>query len=1477
MVMKKSGIYFILLFACCSIAGNKLLFAQKLFINEFMSSNVLGYKNAEGEYEDWIEIYNSGDTPVDLAGYYLTDNKDKSNLWRIPAGQPQKTIIPAKGLLFLIADERTGRGANHLDFKLDDKSEAIFLIDKDGLTVIDSVIYKNQFRDISYGRYPDGNADWFYMVDFSPGVLNKPGYKGYTKPPVVEPESGLYTSSTSITVTPKNITDEIRFTINGSDPKESSTKYSGPININSTLVFKAGSFNGNTIPSEIVTKTYLINTNHTLPVLVLTTDPKNLFDPATGIYVNDYDGREWERYAELNYFKNNSLAFHIPTGIRIQGNTGPTEYQKKSFSAYFRSGYGQDKLIYPVYVNDNVTAFKKLILRSGYDDSLEPTIGGKNSSATLIRDPLVTELWRRTGSLTSQSSFVVLYLNKDYYGIYDIKESIDPDFIKAHLGYDDVDIIRTRWDSTEVVSGNDIKWKELILYFKNNSFTNDSKVDDAEKLIDLDNFITLQAIMHVAEYSGWAYGMFMFREKTAAAKWHFTLWDADRSYNNVNWNGFTTQPNPVGIFIDTLITKKLLKNINFRNRYINRIHDLINTTFSAAGITKLVDSLAQSIQGEIPAEVSKWNNTVDKWNTNVSNLKTFAEQREEIVRGQIKEYFNLSANSQLQLDISGKGKIKINSIIINSFPWKGIYSNGIPLTLSAIAEPGYRFTGWDDSSLPQDETITISLEGDKSITAQFAKLEEVNLELISPKRIKAGQYLPVIVRIRDATWKINPIDQTPVNLEFNGTRQDSTIKIKRGAGAGVLQINSQSNFILTAGNPTFTIQKQIEVSELPVGEHSGILLPGEIEWNKSTDRVISGDLTIPAGCTLRITKGTWIIIKKFVNIYVRGKLIVEGSADEPVVITSEKWAEPWGGIEFSNGKAEFKYCIVLNGAGDNSKGNPTSDGWHTGHQHMFFGMNNSDFNFDNCFFIHSPGKVFGAQDSRVTVTNSLTSFAWLGGEFHRVLLNYKNSHLMNLPDEESYLDGDIDTDGFHIDYLNANYPQYSLIDSCYFITGKDDAIDHHYARLKITNCWLEDFNHEGVAASGGDTVQIFNTVAINNDQGFEAGWTESNVSKGPFVFIDHCVATENNTGLRIGDSYDWTYKDFMKVTNSVIYNNGDNIRNYLNSTHAPLQGAIDISYTITNDADYDNSPHCITGIPQFDELYYLLPGTPGINMGMNGINMGRINSAMLRSGPVVINEVMYNAPASANSKDWIELYNPQSVEQNISGWILKDNNNSHTFTIPSNTKISANGFIVLCSDTSVFKNIHPDIKKIAGNFSFGFGDSDQVRIYTSNNILVDSVNYSNKSPWPAEADGNGYSLVLLNPEADHTSPSNWERSIQYGGSPGRGNLSTGVTEDNNDNLPDEYFLYQNYPNPFNPVTIIKYVIPVVETGHAPSLHTTLTVYDILGREVTTLVNEEKSPGIYTVTLDGSNLSSGIYFYRLQAGEFVQTKKLILMK
>ena len=117
---------------------------------------------------------------------------------------------------------------------------------------------------------------------------------------------------------------------------------------------------------------------------------------------------------------------------------------------------------------------------------------------------------------------------------------------------------------------------------------------------------------------------------------------------------------------------------------------------------------------------------------------------------------------------------------------------------------------------------------------------------------------------------------------------------------------------------------------------------------------------------------------------------------------------------------------------------------------------------------------------------------------------------------------------------------------------------------------------------------------------------------------------------------------------------------------------------------------------------------------------------------------------------------------------------------------------------------------------------------------------------------------------------------------GRGNFlltkyvvnTTGV-ESNNTEPPNKFSLEQNYPNPFNPSTKIKYSIPLVETLRSASVQ--LIVYDILGKEVATLVNENQQPGQHEVTFNARGLASGVYFYKLSAGNYLQTKKMLLLK
>ena len=143
-----------------------------LFLNEFMADNQNTIADPQGDFDDWIEIYNSSTSSVDIGGLYLTDDLEIPLKYRIPFGNPDSTTIPPKGHLLLWADKDPEDGILHLDFKLSKDGEEIGLFNADGISLIDSVSFGAQQTDISTGRARDGNREWTVWQEPTPGASN---------------------------------------------------------------------------------------------------------------------------------------------------------------------------------------------------------------------------------------------------------------------------------------------------------------------------------------------------------------------------------------------------------------------------------------------------------------------------------------------------------------------------------------------------------------------------------------------------------------------------------------------------------------------------------------------------------------------------------------------------------------------------------------------------------------------------------------------------------------------------------------------------------------------------------------------------------------------------------------------------------------------------------------------------------------------------------------------------------------------------------------------------------------------------------------------------------------------------------------------------------------------------------------------------------------------------------------------------------
>ena len=253
----------------------------QIVINEYCCSNLNKFPDNYGEYEDYIELYNTGSNTVTLSGYYLSDNPALPTKWMIPPGV---TINPNgfKKIWCSGRNELTA-GNLHSSFRLTQTkipAETICIADPSG-TIIDQQVIEITQLNHSRGRATDGSATWSVFTNPTPGNSNNTAtaYSGYALKPTVDIPAGFYTSPINVTVSSTEPGVTIRYTLDGNEPVSSSAAYSGPIGISTTKILKARAFSSDPdiLPGLIEFDTYFINEVHTVPVVSIAANQlKNL-------------------------------------------------------------------------------------------------------------------------------------------------------------------------------------------------------------------------------------------------------------------------------------------------------------------------------------------------------------------------------------------------------------------------------------------------------------------------------------------------------------------------------------------------------------------------------------------------------------------------------------------------------------------------------------------------------------------------------------------------------------------------------------------------------------------------------------------------------------------------------------------------------------------------------------------------------------------------------------------------------------------------------------------------------------------------------------------------------------------------------------------------------------------------------------------------------------------------------------------------
>ncbi|OGB99527.1 hypothetical protein A2V82_05895 [candidate division KSB1 bacterium RBG_16_48_16] len=277
----------------------------------------------------------------------------------------------------------------------------------------------------------------------------------------------------------------------------------------------------------------------------------------------------------------------------------------------------------------------------------------------------------------------------------------------------------------------------------------------------------------------------------------------------------------------------------------------------------------------------------------------------------------------------------------------------------------------------------------------------------------------------------------------------------------------------------------------------------------------------------------------------------------------------------------------------------------------------------------------------------------------------------------------------------------------------------------------------------------------------------------------------------------------------------------------------------------------------------------------NGISLtARFEEDTDATQAVVFNEINYNSSGEFDPEDWLELYNGIAEPMDISGWVIRDEDDASGFTFPPNTIIPPQDYLVICRDEGKFHSLFTEVTNHIGDLGFGLNNGGEIiRLYNAQNVLVDSLAYSDSPPWPVEPDGNGPTLMLRDSYLDNSLPQNWVASQRYG-TPGVANTFF-ISSVEARQAPKGFSLDQNHPNPFNSATTISFNL--MHAGYV-----SLKVYDSIGRLVTMLIDRFRNSGRHVFTWDAKDennirLASGIYFARLKAESQEKTIAMLFIQ
>ena len=494
-------------------------------------------------------------------------------------------------------------------------------------------------------------------------------------PPVFSIAHGHFTTPFQVALSSATAGAQIRYTTDFSTPTPTKgTLYSGALTVSQTTVVRAVAYTSGSNQSPTVTQSYIFlaqvrnqtNTpgagwpthfapnnsdggpypayyemapeivNHAtnssqieaaltaLPSLSLVTDQPNLWNATNGIYVNSNEkGRSWERPTSLEMIMPNGQpgGFTVNAGVRIHGQASrrPHRTPKKSFRIYFRGvDYGVAKLDYKLFDdNDAVSKFDRILLRNGGNRSFTYFDRDLRREADYINDEFVRRAFLAMGGLAGHGTYVHLYLNGQYWGLYNVTERMDDAFLTSYLGgvATDYDLISPDEEQNyaPVADPGTLDAWNALHNLLNVTTVDAARYQQAQQQLDVVDLVDYMILMHYAGNTDWpAHNWYTYRKRSGAdTRFHMIPWDSDTALNQLNEN--VTQGDIAGT--PARLFFKLMTNADFRQLVVDRVYRHLEQSqgsLTPAACTQRYSALANLVDLAIIGESARWGAYAEK-------------------------------------------------------------------------------------------------------------------------------------------------------------------------------------------------------------------------------------------------------------------------------------------------------------------------------------------------------------------------------------------------------------------------------------------------------------------------------------------------------------------------------------------------------------------------------------------------------------------------------------------------------------------------------------------------------------------------------------------------------------------------------------------------------------------------------------------------------------------------------------------------